>query len=500
MSYIPTSLSSIQNIDSFRLTNSNSLSNYCIFLSGHTNLGDGGEGEFIYNSSDTTSADNGGTVIVDASHRRWHRSLANQPVSVKHFGAVGDGITDDTAAFVAALATGNNIYMPTSSNGYLIKNTLTIATAGQMLFGDHRTTSYFVINTSFNMAATGVIIINAAYNNAPSLYRIGMQFVQPDTSNYSSLTIYPVAVYAQLQSRFEVRECLISNASVVMDLRQNSGGAYIEDLQMSFYTSGILIDGAEDIMRINNLHSWPFNMTASQSNLFLYSQSVGYAISSGRCDGLLLSDCLFINSQQVFLYEGTTTAAPGNTFGSFSNCGFDTNIGLVMQAGDIAISGGYFSRSSTISNEPALYFTGGNLRITGATFIYGFTSTFPVVSANSLTTSPKNSYLQISNCIFEGGTGDTTSVYVAKATGAEMTVTLDSCIFDRATNTIWANPVVQVGSGRLGMVNCRISDIGTGYGVFIDISIDDWHRIIGNASLGWANKFPTASLAVYQYN
>ena len=38
----------------------------------YTTLGDGGGGWYTYVSSDTTSADNGGTIIVDAAGHRWY--------------------------------------------------------------------------------------------------------------------------------------------------------------------------------------------------------------------------------------------------------------------------------------------------------------------------------------------------------------------------------------------------------------------------------------------
>ena len=58
-------------------------------------------GFFQRDDADTTSADNGGTIIVDASGRRWKRLFVGA-VNVKWFGAVGDGVTDDTAAILAA--------------------------------------------------------------------------------------------------------------------------------------------------------------------------------------------------------------------------------------------------------------------------------------------------------------------------------------------------------------------------------------------------------------
>lgn len=59
-------------------------------------------GTFTRDDADTTSADNGGTVIVASNGKRWKRVFGGA-VSAEWFGAKGDGTTDDTAAIAAAM-------------------------------------------------------------------------------------------------------------------------------------------------------------------------------------------------------------------------------------------------------------------------------------------------------------------------------------------------------------------------------------------------------------
>lgn len=67
---------------------------------GRTSETDGGGGLFYYNASDTTTADNGGTIRVDGANRRWVW-IGHSPFP-ELFGAVGGG-TDDTTAITKLL-------------------------------------------------------------------------------------------------------------------------------------------------------------------------------------------------------------------------------------------------------------------------------------------------------------------------------------------------------------------------------------------------------------
>ena len=61
-------------------------------------------------------------------------------VNVKDFGAVGDGVADDTAAIQAALDTQRNIYLPKGS--YKISNSLKTTINGQHITGENRDKTY----------------------------------------------------------------------------------------------------------------------------------------------------------------------------------------------------------------------------------------------------------------------------------------------------------------------------------------------------------------------
>lgn len=95
-------------------------------------------GPFQYDSTDTTSVDNGGTVLVSSSGARFKR-LFDGSLNVKWFGAKGDGVNDDGPAIQSAIQAGgarSNIYFPQGS--YRITQSLVINQPEVTLYSDFK--------------------------------------------------------------------------------------------------------------------------------------------------------------------------------------------------------------------------------------------------------------------------------------------------------------------------------------------------------------------------
>lgn len=123
---------SLQDIaDSFKpLANYTALRNYTGRASVVRITQSGIAGFFTRDDADTTSGDNGATIIVDAAGRRWRREFTGY-CDVKWFGAKGDyngsSGTDDTAAIQAAInwvqsntnTVASGSYSPSAGTGVL---------------------------------------------------------------------------------------------------------------------------------------------------------------------------------------------------------------------------------------------------------------------------------------------------------------------------------------------------------------------------------------------
>jgi len=130
----------------------------------------GEEGFWYYDSTDVTSADNTGTILVDGTKR--FKRIFDGAVNVNWFGAIADGVTDNTAAIRSAIAYANNMVgssvVPTlwfpNGNSYIITDSIYIP-AGINVKMD---APIFFQGTAYDRSAltigkTGVVSSNIKY-------------------------------------------------------------------------------------------------------------------------------------------------------------------------------------------------------------------------------------------------------------------------------------------------------------------------------------------------
>ena len=424
-------------------------------------------------------------------------------INVKNYGAIGDGVTDDSAAIQAALSTGQHVCIP--AGDYLINSPLTFTHPGQMVSGDGRTQSRLLINSTFNLGSQGVLIF-ACGEEGPQLENFGMVFEQPDTGDWSQLIQYPVAIYAVSTPRFTLSSLKITKAMNGIDMTGNSGGAFIEILEMSAFGTGITIDGSLDTVRVNQFHFWCFDMTQGQTGIFF---GVARAMDVGRVDSLILHEFLNISSLGLNLRSGAT----GDPWVYMSDSGFDTFNGIQMSAGSLQVANSYI----TLAGTPTLrgvHQTGGNLQFTNCYFTSGQSQ--PFILMENMT----GGALQVDNCYFNlagsaqisvGGNMTNNSVQVSNCKFQAQTSAFQLIGAAAGTNKIHlANNIIEtaqipynqpiiivLGQNRVYMTGNRVND---GYGNFIVVEQDNPNWVSGNIGEGWTYVFPTAKNGFYSNN
>ena len=170
-------------------------------------------GIFQYDSTDTTSTDNGGTVVVGADGRRWKRQFDGD-VSILWFGADGYGIIDSTTSVQNAINSGYAAYAPKPAVGYKITGTISIV-AGQKLIGIGARPTFLAAHTGavFQLTETGHLEnVFIKQESAPFLF------------NFTGVLVGGATQY---NTKGTVRNVFVSSPATGIEVR---GGCYFYDI------------------------------------------------------------------------------------------------------------------------------------------------------------------------------------------------------------------------------------------------------------------------------
>jgi len=139
---------------------------------------------------------NGGSAPIGAVNRTMYQKLSDT-ISVKDFGAVGDGVTDDAPAFQAAIDSfgyGGALYVPEGT--YVFNSTVNIPpTAGQEtqlnIFGDGGVTFIVpgdTVDSLFNVTGSNVYFTQLGFGNVSSRADKALKIINsPLNAAFSSL-------------------------------------------------------------------------------------------------------------------------------------------------------------------------------------------------------------------------------------------------------------------------------------------------------------------------
>jgi len=355
-------------------------------------------------------------------------------VSVKDFGAVGDGVTDDTAAIQAAInasVSGGNLFFPIGA--YVITSTLTV-TKNISFNGEDKFLSYIKWSISTLIAISVDTVSPATFE------KLGFRCTVPATIGGVGIKLNSTSTqnaYSRINNCF-FENCYIGIYTISALSYTISNNIFSAYQGVAVIVQNTYMVDAGDSTIFNNLFS---NSAASATAILQYSSGglkiLSNKINSGAygyqlvlADGVSTSD-LLMNGNSI---ENTTTRAisirTSSSNGIFNKIEITGNqialtpapiiidTGLTtMQFKGVVICGNSISVSSNGSpgitiNNTDLINVSGNCISGGGTIAAGISTgayTSGVIGVNSCDSSFTNSVANASNSVFVSDSGKQTS-------------------------------------------------------------------------------------------
>lgn len=342
---------------------------------GYHSIGDGGGNDYEIVSSGTETEDDGSYIDLSSSGLQA-RGLFPNGISIKQFGAMGDGSNDDTSALQNAIDFADEskmmkVYVPYSDDGYIIKHNIELW-AGVCLKGAD---SIFVPNLyptdqandmgEFVKGHTFVITSseegldlddNELIRMRDGTSVIGINFVHRDQIETNPPNEYPPVIRLQDQggNGCTIRDCLFLNPYIGIDALGGHQNLNVIDVYMQPLKYGLRIDEGTQVDRIIRLDIGGFwhrrnwsDVDDDSNHVVYYMQEEGVGIEIGRSDNFQISQCLFFGIGRAILLNGSL----GKAYGSVSDSSFDANDACIYSQNGISSNGILVSNCSIIPSS-----------------------------------------------------------------------------------------------------------------------------------------------------
>ncbi len=269
-------------------------------------------------------------------------SKLNEFVSVKDFGAVGDGTTDDTAAIQAALDTGKTVVYPEPSVGYLVStismvDEQTLIGAGKWangIIGDGTSPTIACGNGTGSVRQHELLHVNVTNTNGVAIYVNNAPNFHISNSKVSSSGAHALDLY--FSYRATIRDCWVSQsgAYTAINALDNVNGLVVDGNTITGGSAGraIRIGQSQGVRVTNNI------IESSYDGIWIASTSDA---GDGNCNGVQVNN--------NYIEQCSTPFVLGKHF---------TVIGLVCQGNYVGNA-----NSSIISDRTAIVTHG---RLNGA--------------------------------------------------------------------------------------------------------------------------------------
>jgi hypothetical protein len=345
-------------------------------------------------------------------------------IDVRAYGAKGDGVSDDTAAFQSALdaaAKAGGGIVEAGIGNFLIKSHLDIPDYVTLQGVWTAPTSW-----SQHKGTTLLAVEGEGSEQGPAFISLGSNSVLKGITVFypnqkpEAIKPYPWCVAGRGGDNSTIIDCLLVNPYLGVDFgTKPCGRHYIHGLYGQPLRKGVFVDKCYDIGRIENVHLWPFWNGDDKVGAVKMNNEQGEAFIFGRTDW-----------EYVF-----------NTF----NWGY--NIGYRFIQTEAGGTNGNFLGIGSDANETSVVVEGSQpygLLITNGEFV-AFLGKEPV-EVRILPTNTGS--VQFQNCAFWGP-----AHHVASTAGTGV-VTFNNCHFQDWKEGVAA---IQASQGSLSVIGCTFS-------------------------------------------
>lgn len=376
-------------------------------------------------------------------------------VSVKDFGAVGDGVTNDTTAIQNAInavkAAGGSYQLHLVEGTYRCTAPLTIDTELRIV-GDGCSPYRDALGTRgngswlfFDHTGKGISVLGSGTRSGVCLENFGTYRTQPAPTPGWTPTAHDWDISIDNADAFLKDMMLLNPTKGIVLANGGYGRLEMDTVRGQAFDCFVRIEKSADVVKINNLHVWPF--WQDNSNVHAYTVANLDAIYMLHCDNPMLS----------------------NVFTIFAKAGLRLEQGVAGQPTKIHLVNGDFDRGKYG------IFVGSSFTGTGPTGMFvnvTHQAETGVVGSRAIYVAGQNSELDFVN--FSTTRADYNSVLID---GTNNTLTFSGICSLKGYNQNGAGySALEVSASNFARVNSFPRIVGTGprYSGAGTIYVDEW--------------------------